>query len=249
MVAAAVCAGCHKQPSPTVFLDPALAVLVPPDTKLLAGVRMERLKATPFYKEYVADSPRLQEFRKQTGLAEDADVWEYLIAFDGKESLTLLRGKFTEMGMEPRINKPSARRLTHQGVSILGDDEGAIAFLNPTTAVAGTFAAVRQALDERHANTGVPEALLQLTQKITSEHDAWLASTGPAPGFLSTSLIRYARIGFVPKSAQMDLELEALSGQAAISLAEIVNGRVEGNRVVAHGTMPSAVRNWMLGLK
>src|SRR4051812_34544356 len=63
---------CTRQPSPTVFLDPALAVLVPRDTTLLAGIRMQRLKTTPFYDSLIAGSARRLEFRKTSGLADDS---------------------------------------------------------------------------------------------------------------------------------------------------------------------------------
>ncbi len=123
---------------------------------------MQRLKATSFYNSVVAGSPLRLEFRKTSGLTDDSDVWEYLIAYNGQDWLALMRGKFAEMGMEPRLDKPTARRISYNGVTIIGDDAGAVAFLNPTTAMAGRYEMILRTLDERNSNTGVPLPLEKL---------------------------------------------------------------------------------------
>ena len=77
-----------------------------------------------------------------------------LIAYNGADWLALMRGKFAEMGMEPRLDKPGARRVSYNGVTIIGDEVGAMAFLNPTTALAGRYEVVLRALEQRNNNTG-----------------------------------------------------------------------------------------------
>ena len=147
---------------------------------------MQRLKTTPFYDSLIAGSPRRLEFRKTSGLADDSDVWEYLIAYDGRDWLALMRGKFAEMGMEPRLDKPTARRVTYNGVTVIGDETGAVAFLNPTTALAGRYEVVLRTLEERNSNTGVPLALEKLALRIPAVNEIWFASIGIAPAFLTS---------------------------------------------------------------
>jgi hypothetical protein len=243
----AFCTACQRQPSPTVFLDPALAVLVPRDTTLLAGIRMQRVRATPFYESLVVKSPRRLEFRKISGLADDSDVWEYLVAYNGTDWLTLMRGKFAEMGMEPRLDKPSARRVYYNGVTIIGDEEGAMAFLNPTTALAGRYEVVLRALEQRNDNAGVPIALEKLALKIPAANDIWFASVGPAPSFLPVQHLKNATAGLNPKTRELELHIEADSPSAAQSIADTVNGRTEDNRVSFTGTVPKRVLDWILG--
>jgi hypothetical protein len=238
---------CRKAPSPTVFLDPALAVLVPRDTTILAGVRMQHIRATPFYQQHVVSAPRLAKFRQNVGLPNEADVWEYLIAADGEDPIILMRGKFSEMGMEPRSAKEGAERISHRGVSVIGDDKGAIAFLNPTTAMAGTVRAIKRALDERNENTGVPTALKRLASEIPSNNEAWIVSVGPAPGFLPVRQITAARAAIDPLACRFDFAAEANSVADAAAIADALNGKTEGRRVVASDPIPSIVLDWLVG--
>ena len=76
-------------------------------------------------------------------------MWEYLIASNGSDWVALMRGKFSEMdGTE--IQMKGATRISHAGVECIGDERGAVAFLNPTTAIAGPFNSIKKALDERN---------------------------------------------------------------------------------------------------
>lgn len=218
--------GCRQAPSPTVFLDPALAVLVPPGTTLLAGVRMQKIRASAFYEEYVKDAPRLIRFREAAGLQDQADVWEYLIAFDGTHWVALMRGRFSEMGMEPRSKKAGALRISHRGTSIIGDEQGAVAFLNPTTAIAGSFAAIKRVLDTRNESSGVPKTLQRLAAGISSANEAWLVSVGPAPEFLQVGQVSSLRIG---------LDVEART-------YEMSNGSSNSS-----GPIPPELLKWALG--
>ncbi len=222
--------GCRRGPSSTVFLDPALSVLIPADTKLLAGVRLQRLLAGDS-RQTVAAMPRLAEFRKQLGLPRDSDVWEILLSYNGASWVAFMRGKFTEMGMEPHLEKPGASRLMHDGVTVLGDAAGAVAFLNPTTAIGGRIEDVLRALDGRNENAGVPERLQELAARIPSKYDLWFVATEVAPPFVRAKGIRTARGGLSPSSRRYDLAVDAESGGV-----EIVDSPV-----------PDEVMNWVSG--
>src|SRR3954451_6638431 len=81
--------GCRRQGSSTVFIDPALAALVPGDTVMLAGVRMEQLGKTKFWTDYVQKGrvPAIEKFQKTTGLNVEKDLWELLVASTTKDIL------------------------------------------------------------------------------------------------------------------------------------------------------------------
>lgn len=223
--------GCRPSASATVFLDPALSVLVPADTRLLAGVRLQRLRNTEA-RQQAASAPRLLQFRKDMGLPRDSDVWELLISYNGTSWLAFMRGKFTEMGMEPHLDKPGASRLTHNGVTVLGDATGAVAFLNPTTAIAGHVEDVLRALDGRNENAGVPQPLQRLAAGIPSKYDLWFVATGQAPPFVNAQGIREARGGLNLASRRYDLAVEAESGSVQITDSQA----------------PDEVLHWALGI-
>jgi hypothetical protein len=222
--------GCRRSPSSTVFLDPALSVLIPADTKLIAGVRLQRLLASDA-RQTVAAAPRLLEFRQDMGLPRDADVWEFLISYNGTSWLAFMRGQFTEMGMEPRLEKPGASRLMHDGVTVLGDAAGAVAFLNPTTAIGGRIEDVVRALDGRNENAGIPESLQKLAAEIPSKYDVWFVSRGVAPPFVRVQGVRSARGGVNLSTRRYDLLVEADSGSV-----NHIDSRV-----------PDEVLDWVLG--
>ena len=223
--------GCRRAPAPTVFLDPALAVLIPPDTKLLAGVRMQKLRADATVDALVSRAPRLLKFRQDTGLPKDSDVWEFLIAHNGTGWLAFMRGKFTEMGMEPHLDKPGASRISHNGITVLGDERGAVAFLNPTTAIAGKIDDVIRTLDLRNNNIGVPAAIEKLTSQIPAKYEVWFAGSGTAPGFVDADRVRFAFGGVNLATRKYDLTVEADRGSSKI----------------VDEPVPQSVVDWVLG--
>jgi hypothetical protein len=175
-VAVLLC-GCGKQTSPSVFVDPALATLVPSDTTFIAGARVQQITHTPFYERFVASRklPLIEAFARESGIDPRKDLWEVLIPTDGKTTWVMLRGKFTEMGMEPRVNREGAQRLRYKGYTILGDEQMAVLFLNPTTAIAAPEPALRAIIDNRDKGTGIPRWLQDRIRKIPSTNQFWFA--------------------------------------------------------------------------
>jgi hypothetical protein len=196
-------AGCRRQGSPNVFLDPALAVLVPPDSIMLAGVRMQQLASTPLYRDWIQKRrvPALEEFRRRTGLDPAKDVWELLVTSDGKNGLVLVRGRFAAQGQEPRLDIEGARRLSYKGFTMIGNDQYGVLFLNPTTAVTGRIPDVQRLVDRRSEITGLPPALDARVRAISSTHQAWFVANvaGQIPDFsganagMFTALLRLVR--------------------------------------------------------
>jgi hypothetical protein len=171
---AALC-GCGPRRPPSVRIDPALATLVPADAVLLAGVRMEALRATPLYRKL---GPPASAFA-DTGIDLDK-VWEILAVSNGRRTAILARGKFSDAGMEPRIDIPGATRSTYRGCPLTATDSLAVAFVNPSTAVAGQPDAVRAILDERGRSNGPSQALERQIDQIPPENQIWAVGVGSA---------------------------------------------------------------------
>jgi len=233
--------GCKKESSPNVFVDPALATLVPPDTILLAGVRVQKLAQTPFWREYVQKGrvPMIADFRKRTGLDPEKDLWEILLASSAKEAVVLIRGKFSDMGMEPKLDLQNAQRMSYKGFTMIGDEKAAVLFLNPSTAAAGPTPALRRLVDNRENVTGVPAALQQRIQKISSSNQAWFAAQaggvlpdmGGVDAGMLTGLARMSKSltfasGGLDVSYQFSakVDLEATDPQAAERLGGAIRG-------------------------
>ncbi len=186
LISALFLGSCKKEASPTVFVDPALATLVPADTVYLAGVRMEKLARTRFWSDYVLKGrvPMIEEFRKRTGLNPEKDIWEILVAGTQKQAVVLVRGKFSDMGMEPRLDlqREGVTRMSYKGFTMIGDEKAAVLFLNPSTAAAGLTSQLRELVDHRENITGIPKELDERIRKIPSTNQAWMVS--PVKGAL-----------------------------------------------------------------
>lgn len=176
-------AACRRSPSTGVFIDPAFGPLVNSDVKILAGVRMEKIRATPLYQKLEARFPlqMLDEFSKQTGLNPRKDIWEILFTSNGKDSLIMMRGRFTVGELEPKIEHLGAQRTKYKEFTLMGDDRNALVFLNPGVAVAGSRQALERMIDRRNQGGGIPEAFQQKLKTIPTENQIWAVSTGGLP--------------------------------------------------------------------
>ena len=143
-------AGCVKTP-PGPKIDPSLAALIPPDTILLAGARLDQLQKTSLYEKHLANRtvPLIDDFPKQIGLkVRRQDLWELLLISDGKQSVVLGRGKFADEA-EPDIERPGWTRFGYKGYNLVGDESEAVLLVSPTVIGVGPTPALRSLIDNK----------------------------------------------------------------------------------------------------
>ena len=167
--------GCGARRPASVRIDPALATLVPADTVLLAGVKLEALRATPAYKKLGSPAALFGE----AGVDLEK-TWEILAVSNGRQTAILARGKFSDSGLEPRLDIPGATRTSYKGYPMTASESLAVAFMNPTTAVAGRPEAVRAILDNRGRSNGPPQALERQIELIGPQNQIWAVGAGSA---------------------------------------------------------------------
>jgi hypothetical protein len=192
----ALLAACRPQKSSTIVPDAALMPLVPADTKVLAGIRVEEVKKTPVYRELLAAEklPQIEEFARETGIDPRKDIWEIVLASNGESTLALVRGKFTDGGItdsgkEPELAKKGVRRFPYRGYTLLGDDRVVVVFFNTSVAVAGPQTAVKRAIDARDGGQGrPPAALIEQVKNIPSSNQVWVISETGWQGALPEGL-------------------------------------------------------------
>lgn len=172
-------AGCARKSAFGPKIDPALATLIPPDTTLLVGTRLDALKRTPIYQKYLENRniPQIEEFAKQTGLDPKKDLWELLFVSDGKHNVLLGRGKFANE-MEPRLEKQGAKRFGYKGYDLVGNENTAVLFISETAAAIGPTESLRFLIDERGASKGPPAALAAIMNDIPSDAQFWAVYAG-----------------------------------------------------------------------
>jgi hypothetical protein len=234
-------AGCKsKQGARPLYIDPALMTLVPTDTIMLAGVRMDELQKTALYQKHFAsrELPAVDDLVKKTGIDPRKDLWQVLVASTGKHTVIMARGKFSEMGMEPRIHIEGAERIPYKGTQLIGRTEGAIAFLNPTTAIAGKVDALMYIIDHRDETTVSPE-LKESLAMIPNGVQLWMVALGgqkasalgiPLEGNLANLGRIYSSLQRMMLSADLSRELHiqgrgiAATDQDANQLATALKG-------------------------
>src|ERR1017187_9137606 len=109
MLLCAILAGCGGSLTRNGPIDPALAVFIPPDTVALAGVRMDRLRATPIYRK-LAERNRLapfDQFRMESGFDPSRVLHEILLAGVRMDRLraTPIYRKLAERNRLPRFDQ------------------------------------------------------------------------------------------------------------------------------------------------
>ena len=173
---------CSRQgaSSKSVFVDPALLSLVPPDTKLLVGANLETLRKSEIYQQHFATefAAQLDNFTRQTGLDPRKDIWEVLAAYDGKSTVMMARGKFSVAELEPQIDKQGAQKTKYKSYTVYGDDRNSGVFLNSSTAIAGPAGAIRAILDRRDQASAPPPALVSLTGEVPHGTQFWAVFQG-----------------------------------------------------------------------
>jgi hypothetical protein len=176
MAALAALAGCSLQPPDTgVFIDPQFASLVPPDTTLLVGVRVEHLVKTPIYLKYLSGGKiqMIDRFARGTGINPEKSLWNILLVSNGRQSFVLGRGKFADELMAPDFSKKGVHRFGYQGLTMFGDEQQAMLLVNSSTIAMGETAVLRSLADQRASFAGLPSRLSVLTKEVPRQTQFW----------------------------------------------------------------------------
>lgn len=171
-------AGCGRRPDTHGRIDTGLVPFIPADSVMLAGVRMDQLRAAPLYRKLVASGrlPRFNQFRAGTGVDPERDIRELLLASDGKSTLAIARGAFP-------TPPPGAAATPYQGYAIYTNgDNGAYTRIDNSIALAGPAQAVRAAIDRYKRGNNAPAGLLARAANLPLEAQIW-SVTGAWTGF------------------------------------------------------------------
>jgi hypothetical protein len=176
--ALALSACAHKPEGPKI--DSSIDTLVPRDTVLMAGTRLEALLKTPVYQRNLAGRQfsQIDDFAKRFGIDPRKDLWELLYVSNGHQGVVLGRGKFGDEMMEPKLEKDGGRRIGYKGFTMVGNDRGAVLLLNPTTAAIGEVPALESLIDQRDTSRGPPPAMAALLKQIPADAQFWGAYAG-----------------------------------------------------------------------
>jgi hypothetical protein len=184
LVGLAVAIGCSRLATKGVVVDSSFDPFIPADTKVLAGVHIAKLEAAPLYNSHKEqlNLAQLQAFSERTGLDPTRDLSEILITWDGRQSLLMARGRFSQSKVGPKLESLGARRRSYKNYTLFGDDRNSLVFLNDGLVVAGPSQSLRHVIDGRDkSHTGIPAELQQQLETIPKADQIWAVSSGGLP--------------------------------------------------------------------
>jgi len=212
-------AACNSAETGRTNVDPALAGFLPGDATMLAGVHMDAIRPTPLYQKMLAQKrlEQLDQFARETGFDPRRDVRELLIASNGKDSIVAARGTFNVRTLE------GVTKGSYKGYTLYTRSRGGVALIDGSTAVAGTLAAVRAALDRYKAgDRSGPVELVARARQIAPEDQIWSVSSG----FDNLLTGRIPETGNAANAGRILRSLENTT--AAADLRAGVNGYING---------------------
>jgi hypothetical protein len=179
LVAALAMVSCTSAPPAGPRIDPALAGLIPADTVLLAGVRVEALKKTPVYQKFLASRsiPQIDEFATRTGVNPQKDLWELLYVSNGKSGAMLGHGMFSDEG-EPKLQQRGDNRFGYKGFNFVGNESSAILLISQTVLAMGDTNELRAMVEAHEKSAGPPPAMAALLARMSPAAQLWTVYGG-----------------------------------------------------------------------
>jgi hypothetical protein len=238
-------AACVRKQTTGIFIDPAFKPLIPPDTKYMAGVRLDKVRDTPLYQRLngrFALDRRLDLFSERTGLDPRKDLWYVLAASSGTDTLILARGRFTSGEMEPKLGSLGNTRTRYKDYTLIGTPDTSVVFVNAGIAAAGTQTQLRRLIDHRGEWRDVPPPLAERLKTMPVEDQIWAVSdsglpAGPLRGpdttgmkSMASNLLNYVKAGVagvhLDQGIQFKADIECISEEGSRRVRDLVKGGI-----------------------
>jgi hypothetical protein len=244
-----------------LFLDPARAAVgpmpgvgmaLPAQTRMVTGVDVRRLVASPFYQRYsrqaLGQMPVLRELEARTGLSPERDVDQVLLATQkDRGAAVIVLGRFDRKRVAQALQRQrDVTTATHEGGPLYvfqsGPAASSAAFLDDDVLVTGTRGAVEQTVTSfvkgKDGLRGNPE-LLALVQSVRPGTTFWTAgdqsllsampSVLPGPGGASLTLPGMKSLvvtGDLDPSVSFEAIAQAADEGAARQLGDVLRGLI-----------------------
>jgi len=175
---------CSRQVSSGIVVDGAFRPLIRPETNVLAGVSIEKLKAAPLYQrhEKALDFPLFDASVQRLGFDPRRDITDLLFASDSKTGTLMARGRFQPKQIEAKLQTSGLQRRHYKNFTLLGDDRNSLVFLKSGLLLAGSSEGVRSELDFGDSGAGeVPEELQERLRTLPKDDQVWIVSRNGLP--------------------------------------------------------------------
>ena len=170
---------CSKPQAPAGFIGLELNKIVSVDTTSLAGVDLDRLKTTAFYRARENRVEVINGLSNQFGVDARHDLSKILLMSAGKEAVFAIQGRFPKAVVANGLPETTIGAANRK---ILAFGSNALSFPRPDVALFGPGVALRHVMDGYEAGaSGVSEELSENLARLSPSNPIWCVSRGQLP--------------------------------------------------------------------
>ncbi len=253
---------CKPESRKGVVLEASLESLIPNDTVILTGIRMDTLKDAPLYQRLAKEQKitALDEFVKQTNLDPRKDLREIVVASNGQDTVVMARVDIPDTAkLEKLLEDQGARRVQAgkysllTGTSAAGDH--AVGFLGNKLAIAGRLSTVQTLIQGQKGDDSKKRAVLARVAKLPEDKQIWAVAIGglapvklPETGNLANLLQVFQRLESFTMTVDVKEGINLMaSGQCmkpedAKQLHDLLRGLIGFGRLSTPSDRPELLR-------
>ncbi|MBI4909871.1 MAG: hypothetical protein HY820_40005 [Acidobacteria bacterium] len=250
---------CKTDGGKGVVLEASLEKLIPNDTVILTGVRMETLKNTPLFQrlEKQQKITALDDFVRQTHLDPRKDLREIVVASTGKEVVAIARVDLADpANLEKLLEEKGARRVAAGKYTLMATaDQNAVCFVGNKLAIAGRLDLVQQLVQGQAGDDQKKRAVLNRVAKLPDEKQIWAVAVGgfspvklPDTGNLANLLQVFSRLEAftltvdVKEGVYLTASGQCLKPEDAKQLHDLLRGLIGFGRLSTPSDRPEFLR-------
>lgn len=171
--------------------DQALLTMLPGDAMFIAGINAEQIRTSRFGQflldQLKSEEQNMEKFVSMTGFDPRRDLQELVVASNDArgrgKAIVIARGRFDPGRISQFARTSGATSSFYKGVEVLagndktGKNNGLLAILDNSTAIAGEQDAVKAAIDRRALSSAALKAeTLAKINDLSGRYDAWMVS-------------------------------------------------------------------------
>jgi hypothetical protein len=251
---------CGKSHGPGVEVDSRLKAYILPNSKILAGVDLDKLKQSDFFKRHQAELnlPQLNQLPQEIGMDPRRDLSSFLMAWNGTAPLFMTRGTYSSGQLEKRLNS-LGKVEKYNRLNIYGDGKRDVVFLPSGIALIASAPLLKTALNNGASGGGeMSEDLQAQLARLAKGTQLWEVSSGViSPQQLSlrsdtasllsnvSSYINATAAGVTLGSGvQLDAHISCISDEGATRVHDALRGIIGFARLSTRDNQMDQLRIW-----
>jgi hypothetical protein len=180
LIGVAVLGACTKPGATGVSVSSVFRPLIPADTKALAAVEIDRLKASQVFQRHqnLLNVPWLDAMSERVGLDPRRDISDLLVVWNGNQAVAMARERINRETLEAKLRSLGMQPTRYKNYTLFGEDREALTFMKHGVAVAGSTQTVRAEIDLESNGADVPDELQARLAIIPKTDQVWAVSRG-----------------------------------------------------------------------